>query len=202
MNLKKYYEKETLANITIILCILSLMLTILTYRLSLPSILNVLINGTIFTIIYLVLIMDKNCKSAKTLNIILFINYILAVIIGTISKIKYIKMFFENTYTIPYYNRVTFIFDSIFDIIPYILIAIMIYGILSKKQMPYKIFMYILVSIFAINQLENLYVLIFETGFSLYYMLHYLIIGLLNTIKVCAFVSFLNIYREDLIKNK
>lgn len=203
--MKKILEPKVLAITTIITTIISFILSIISsattnplysyISLILGDIGSFVLGGSLYIIIYLLIILSKKPKNIKLLNTILFINLIIATIFYLIRQILNITDIYRVA-TIMNIDNI-FIFKKFFSLISNILFLVletlMVYGILRKKILPYKVFTIILVALTFISLIPT----IISNGNTLLssFNLLYIIIGI---IKSCSFVLFIYLYGKSI----
>ena len=205
--MKKLLNPKILAITTIVTAILNLILSITLRTTNIPSyfhfnqIINIIISfvlsGNLYITIYLFIILLKKQKNMKLLNIILFINLIVATVFYVISEIIRVKNI-SSIITIS--SESIFIFkiflNSLSNIIFLVLETIMAYGIFAKKNLPYKVFTIILLSLNAIWFLLSV-ISIVSSGMLLLNLV-YLLSSIIVIIQSCSFVLFVYLYGKSI----
>ena len=205
--MKKLLNPKILAITTIVTAILNLILSITLRTTNIPSyfhfnqiisiIISFVLSGNLYITIYLFIILLKKQKNMKLLNIILFINLIVATVFYVISEIIRVKNI-SSIITIS--SESIFIFkiflNSLSNIIFLVLETIMVYGIFAKKNLPYKVFTIILLSLNAIWFLLSV-ISIVSSGMLLLNLV-YLLSSIIVIIQSCSFVLFVYLYGKSI----
>lgn len=200
--MKNILNPKILAITTIITTIIGFILSIILSVLNIPLYLHIsqiirvigdfVLYGNLYIIIYLLIILSKKQKNIKLLNTILFINLIIAII----KQILYTTNTYSIVTSIENIPKFQMLFNSISNIIFFILETIIVYGILRKKKMPYKVFMIILVSLTFVG-LINTIISIFSYSDMLISSLS-LLSTIMGVIKSCSFVLFIYLYGKSI----
>ena len=111
---------------------------------TLTNIVGFFTNVNLYIIIYLLIILKKKEKNMRTLNLILFIWLIVSLII-------YIVVQISMPTSIISLGKFQLWFNLISNILFMFLEIIMVYGILKKKKMPYKVLMISLIALILIS---------------------------------------------------
>ena len=205
--MKKLLNPKILAITTIVTAILNLILSITLRTTNIPSyfhfnqiisiIISFVLSGNLYITIYLFIILLKKQKNMKLLNIILFINLIVATVFYVISEIIRVKNI-SSIITISSESIFIFkiFFNLLFNIIFLVLETIMVYGIFAKKNLPYKVFTIILLSLNAIWFLLSV-ISIVSSGMLLLNLV-YLLSSIIVIIQSCSFVLFVYLYGKSI----
>ena len=155
-----------------------------------------ILKGNLYIVIYFLLVLYKKEKNMKTLNLILFINAIISFIAQTAGVIIRISQAYS------YMS----IFQTCFSILENILFNIleitMIYGIMKKRKMPYKIFAGILITLMLISFVPFVISTYQSINFSEHISYNSIIFNIINItngmINSSAFVLFLYLYGKSI----
>ena len=202
--MKKLLNPKIFAIITIITSIICLLLSIflnifnnpeyLRLTAVLRNLISFVIYGNLFIIIYLIFFLIVKNKNSKVLNILLLITLVISTVFGlfygTISSIyKYIT--FAHAY-----NRLFLIiniFITIFNILTVtvlkVLEILLVFGILTKKKLPYTIFTIIMLVITIINSFISIITIIPYLRLLLSFI--NLFATIISLIYSCSFILFL-----------
>lgn len=206
--MKKSFNPKILAITTIISTVIGVTLSIILSVINMPLYLrvsqiigvigNFILGGGLYIIIYLFIILRKKQKNIKLLNTILFINFIIATLFYLIRQILYIKNIYNIATIIDIDSIVIFrmFFDLISNTIFLILETLIVYGILTKKKLPYKVFTIILVTLIFAGFIPTV-ISIFLYN-SLVLNLFNLLSFIVATIKSCSFVIFIYLYGKSI----
>ena len=207
--MSKVLDPKKLAITTIITTTISLILSVILNIINIPlylrlsqaigTIVNFIIYGNLYIIIYLLIILIKKQKNIKRLNTILLISLIVAIIYQVFYEVYYMK----NTYgflsaKISNYDNFMLFFNFISSLLFLTLEIIMVYGILTKKKLPYRIFTIILITLSLIGFISSTYS-IFSYSSLLLSSLN-LLSAIIGTIKSCSFVLFIYLYGKSIIE--
>lgn len=216
--LKKIIQPKVLSIITIISTIIGFVLSIISniifqnglsgldiIGIIVSSLFDLLIYGGLYTIIYLLIILKKKEKNMKILNIILFVNLVIATIIYIVRQINYINDIYSISLSITSGAKFQIWYGLISNVLFRILEIIIIYGILKKKKMPYKIFMIILIVLSFANIkpfITSVYSYLKYSTYITYspillilFNLLAMIIGIINSI---SFILFIYLYGKSI----
>lgn len=207
--MKKILEPKVLATTTIITTIIGFILSIILNVFNTPLYLRVgqiigdigsfVFGGSLYIIIYLLIILRKKQKNIKLLNTILFINFIIATLFYLARQILYIKDIYNVATTITNFDNM-FIFKMFFSLISntlfLVLETLMVYGILRKKNLLYKVFTIVLVALTFISLIPTI-ISIFSNGNILLGSFN-LLSTIIGIIKSCSFVLFIYLYGKSI----
>lgn len=182
MNIKNIFKPKVLATITIVSIIMYLGISIYLQHILFPIIQGILY-GYVYIIVYLSVILFAKKKNIKVLNIILLINLIMALFM--------------------YFFTDTIVKINIF-LLYYLLIAIIALGILLKKKIPYKPIMIssigILITCFLLTIYELSFGKWFYTGndtLNVYLIIYYLA-EIFKSVGLCSFTIFMYQYGKSI----
>lgn len=207
--MKKILTPKTLAITTIITTIIVFILSIISSAFNNPLYLRAgqimgniggfVFGGSLYIIIYLLIILRKKQKNIKLLNTILFINFIIATLFYLARQIIYIKDIYSVATTITNFDNM-FIFKMFFSLISNTLFLVietlMVYGILRKKNLPYKTFMVILVALTFGGFIFTIIYSLLYSDISLNWF--NLLSNIIGIIKSCSFVLFIYLYGKSI----
>lgn len=207
--MKKILNPKILAITTIITTIIGFILSIISSAITNPlfsyvslilgDIGSFVFGGSLYIIIYLLIILRKKQKNIKLLNTILFINFIIATLFYLARQILYIKDIYSVATTITNFDNM-FIFKMFFSLISntlfLVLETLMVYGILRKKNLPYKVFTIVLVALTFIGLMPTI-ISIFSNG-NLLLSSFNLLSNIIGIIKSCSFVLFIYLYGKSI----
>jgi len=174
------------------------------------NILGFVLSGRIYIIVYLIIILKKKQKNIKLLNIILFINFIIAILNCLATKIIYIINIYNFGTIRSIINIDTFIY-FILDTLFLILETLMVYGILTKKNLPYKRFTIILIALIFIDAMFGIISIIdVMSGINSSFFYSKLLSSFFNFLSIilvkinsCSFILFMYLYGKSISeKNK
>ena len=166
--MEKILTPKTLAKTTIITTIIVFILSIISSAINNPlysyislilgDIGNFIFGGSLYIVIYLLIILKKNQKNIKLLNTILFINLIIATLFYLIRQILNITDIYRVATITNIDNMVMFkmFFSLISNMLFLVLETLMVYGILTKKNLPYKVFTIVLVALTFIGLIPTI----------------------------------------------
>lgn len=200
--MKKILNPKALAITTIITSIIGIVLSIILsvqntpLYLHLSQVVAVIVNfvlyGNLYITIYLFIILTKKQKNVRLLNTILFVSLVIATILYIIRQLFYIKDIYTIANTLNNTALLINIFNTISSILFFVLETIMVFGILKKKKMSYKIFMLVLVGIILTD-------LIFTTIsiFAYNNSLLNVFANIVGIVKSSSFVLFIYLYGKS-----
>lgn len=187
--LKKIFQPKELAIITIVLCIIYIVVNLINdiFISGIWSLLNALfrniLDGSIYFIIYLLIILFAQKKDIRKLNLIFIIQIGISFFMSFISELS-----------------------SLFQELALLLLLVMMIGIYLHKKIPYKIIMIISLFVLCIEIIGNIKLFVVGNSWSLYgyglYMLGIIIRSMLYNMALCSLTMFMYQYGKSISERK
>lgn len=211
--MNKILNPKLLAKITIITIILGFILSIISNIIFYDTIIDVIIDFVlnIFTapssyiLIYLLIVLNKKEKDMRKLNLALLICIIITSIIPMVGQIIMINETYSIDLSVANIANFQMWFNLITSTLHMILEIVMIYGILRKTKMPYKVLMVILIILTftriipfilsSISYINNTKYLVYNPILIIKFNLLNLINGIICS---CSFILFLYLYGKNI----